>query len=355
MSNPLFDMSPYQFEATQSYSPDWRDATGSDSAWDEPDSEHDLETSTHEPTGDAQDNSTKALTMAEEKTPESSHATVEVVEELSPEEEADRQRLELKVERAFYEAGVALRELRDRRLYRSTHRTFEEYCYERFGYTRRRPYQLIEAAIVFENLCTNGTQNLERDDLCTIGTQKNSFAADRQILPTSERQVRDLLKLEPAMQQEAWQQAVAAADGKVPSSRVVRGIVERLQEKPLSKATDFCQAGDVFILAKLEGAERKYNGCWAIAIAVNDFTVVVDVHDGTLAVRPDNLKPIDEPDARRQLPTILKRIRRLRDCGLLDRCAYTVLESLGRQTYLTPIEDKILHLLEKEYDQEDSV
>jgi hypothetical protein len=56
---------------------------------------------------------------------------VEVRSELTEEEKADRHRLELKIERAFYEAGCALRELRERRLYRSTHRTFEEYCRDR--------------------------------------------------------------------------------------------------------------------------------------------------------------------------------------------------------------------------------
>ena len=39
---------------------------------------------------------------------------------LTTEEESDRYHLERKVERAFYEAGMALMELRDRRLYRST-------------------------------------------------------------------------------------------------------------------------------------------------------------------------------------------------------------------------------------------
>jgi hypothetical protein len=40
---------------------------------------------------------------------------------LSQEEELQRLHLERKVERAFYEAGKALMELRDQRLYRSTH------------------------------------------------------------------------------------------------------------------------------------------------------------------------------------------------------------------------------------------
>ncbi|WP_026736266.1 hypothetical protein [Fischerella sp. PCC 9605] len=47
------------------------------------------------------------------------NVSVEVVEleELTEEEQRDRSHLERKVERAFYEAGKALMELRDRRLY----------------------------------------------------------------------------------------------------------------------------------------------------------------------------------------------------------------------------------------------
>ena len=50
-----------------------------------------------------------------------------VIDDLTPEEERDRLILERQVERAFYQAGKALKELRDRRLYRSTHNTFPEY------------------------------------------------------------------------------------------------------------------------------------------------------------------------------------------------------------------------------------
>lgn len=293
-----------------------------------------------------QDNSTLEPAMPEDKTQMLNHTPVEVVEELSPEEAAERQRLELKVERAFVEAGVALRLLRDLRLYRSTHKTWEEYCQDRFGFNRHSANFKIAASMVVENLVTKSNQNLSEN---------------KQVLPTKETQVRPLAKLEPEEQWQVWQQAVESAGG-VPTERLVKaevlrhlGIVEQLKEKHHIPATESYKVGDVFRLTVLSGPERKYNDCWVIAIAVNAFTVVVDVHDGTLAVKPDNLKQIDEPDARRQLPTILKRIRQLRDCGLLDRCAYTVLESLGRQTYLTPIEDKILHLLEKEYDIEDGV
>ena len=81
--------------------------------------------------------------------------------ELTYDEEKDRLKLERQVERAFYLAGCALRELRDRKLYRSTHETFEKYCQDRFGMQRRHPYRLIDAASVVDNIL----------QMCPIRTQ----------------------------------------------------------------------------------------------------------------------------------------------------------------------------------------
>jgi len=252
-----------------------------------------------------------------------------IFEALTDKEASDRHWLELKVERAFYEAGKALQELRNRRLYRSTHKTFEEYCHERFGFTHRHVNYLIAGSQVVDNLQT--------------GTNSS------QILPTSETQVRHLASFEADKQLQVWQEAIEMAGGRVPSGRIVKSIVERLKEKHLPHATNSYNVGDAFTLTRLSGSERKYNGCWAIALSVNNFTVEVDVHDAVLIVKPDNLNRIDLPDAQRQLPVTLNRIKRLRDCGILDRCAYTVLESLGRQTYLTPVEEKVLSALEEYY------
>ena len=252
------------------------------------------------------------------------------IEELTQDEEKERHRLELKVERAFYESGSALREIRDRRLYRVTHPAdFIGYCRDRFCKTKQAVNYLIAAAEVFENLLTT-----------TISCR---------VLPTSETQVRDIAGLTPQEQIEIWNEAIESYGGKVAPRRVVKSIVERLKEKPLVKASDFCQIGDAFILTRLEGAERKYNGCWAIALEVRDFTIAVDVYDNTLTVKPDNLNPIDLPDVRRQFPQTLKRIKQLRSVGMLDRCAYTHLEALGRQTYLTEVEEIVLQCLENHY------
>ncbi len=71
--------------------------------------------------------------------------------ELSDDEQSDRLHLERKVERAFYEAGRSLAEIRDRRLFRSTHQTFGEYCRERFCFTQVAASYKIAAAKVVDN------------------------------------------------------------------------------------------------------------------------------------------------------------------------------------------------------------
>ncbi|WP_414519060.1 hypothetical protein [Nostoc sp. PCC 9305] len=71
---------------------------------------------------------------------------------------------------AFVEAGKALTQLRDRKLYRSTHKTFEEYCRvrpwrwrsHRFGFTRMAAALKIASVKVMENLSTNGYIHLNK-------------------------------------------------------------------------------------------------------------------------------------------------------------------------------------------------
>ena len=56
--------------------------------------------------------------------------------------------------RTFVEVGTALLTIRDRRLYRAQHGTFEDYCQGRWGMSRPRAYQMIDAATVVGNLST---------------------------------------------------------------------------------------------------------------------------------------------------------------------------------------------------------
>ncbi|YAF98330.1 MAG: hypothetical protein AB3A66_12030 [Nodularia sp. CChRGM 3473] len=268
------------------------------------------------------------------------------VPELTEQEERDRLHLERKVERAFYEAGKALMELRDRRLYRSTHKTFEEYCKDRFGFERRHPYRLIEAAEVVDNIikmCPNWTQN-------EIETEATKVHPDQvQILPTAEGQVRPLTKLEPQQQQEVWQQAVEEAGGKVPSGRVVKDVVQRIMEK--TKVPNTYQIGEVCqILAKDNPDLRGKGGGWCIVTAVHDYSCSVKIWNGELTVGLKHLKSYDylSQDCE-QMQRICDRISRVYSSGL-EESVQRFLESLGKlnRAYLTGLEEKVLSVLESE-------
>jgi hypothetical protein len=92
----------------------------------------------------------------------------------------------------FYYVGSALLEIRDSRLYRSTHATFEDYCRDRWKMARNYANKLILAAVVVANLGTIVP------------------------IPTNEAQIRPLTDLEPEQQREVWLQAVNSAPmGKV--------------------------------------------------------------------------------------------------------------------------------------------
>ncbi len=268
--------------------------------------------------------------------------------ELSDDEQSDRLHLERKVERAFYEAGSSLAEIRNRRLYRNTHPTFEEYCRDRFAFSRRRPYQLIEASIIVDNIrgidqvraigaqsessdemgtigtqsetdeqmTTNGTQTESNDGMGTIcsqndeiemrtnGTQNDETemrsigsqndevdTIDGQILPTSERQVRPLTKLEPDQQREAWLKAVQEAGGRVPSGRLVKSVVAQMQEQ--KKVENPWRVGDVAKIVVKDNPElRGKAGCLAVITGVGDFSCTIKVWDGEYQVKPANLKDL---------------------------------------------------------------
>ena len=97
--------------------------------------------------------------------------------DLTVKEEARIAQLEATIERGmqtFVEVGLALMEIRDARLYRAEFGTFEEYCQERWGWTRQHTNRMIASAEV--------TTNLE-----PLGS----------ILPATERQARPLAPLPP--------------------------------------------------------------------------------------------------------------------------------------------------------------
>ncbi|MEH1773424.1 hypothetical protein [Nostoc sp.] len=275
--------------------------------------------------------STSPDNLAQEEDTATATITVTAVEipELTEQEISDRLHLERKVERAFFEAGKALTELRDRRLYRSTHKTFDEYCLDRFGYNRSRSYQLVDAAVVVDNL------------------QKCPQIVD--ILPTAEGQVRPMTKLEPQEQQEAWLRAVELAGGKVPTGRIVKDVVQRIMER--TQVPNTYQLGEVCqILIKDNPELRGKAGCWGIVSATNEFSCTVRMWDGEYAVGLQHLKSYDYlPAECEQMQVICDRISQVYSSGL-EESVQRFLEMLGKlnRAYLTALEEKLLGVLEME-------
>jgi hypothetical protein len=105
---------------------------------------------------------------------------------------------------SFVEVGEALLEVRDSKLYRVGYETFEAYCKGRWGFSRPRAYQLMEAAEVVGALST------------VVDT------------PATERVARELV---PALRaggseavRETWAEVVDITDGK-PTADAVRAVV----------------------------------------------------------------------------------------------------------------------------------
>lgn len=112
------------------------------------------------------------------------------------------QQLESTIERglqAFWEAGNALREIRDQKLYRQTHSNFEAYCSERWNISKTRAYELISASKVVLQL-----------------------SAEADVLPENEKQARPLSPLNPEQRSNAWQAAQVIGDGKPTGEQVKR-------------------------------------------------------------------------------------------------------------------------------------
>ena len=116
--------------------------------------------------------------------------------------------LEETIERGFetfVEVGQALTTIRDEKLYREQHTTFDDYCKQRWNYTRGYVYRLMTAAETVKQI------------------EANPAVSE---MPRNERQVRPLKKLHPDDRAEAWQEAVEESGGNV-TQEVVAEVVAR--------------------------------------------------------------------------------------------------------------------------------
>jgi hypothetical protein len=143
--------------------------------------------------------------------------------DLSPSEVDALTHAEAIIERGlktFFEVGSALIRIRDLELYRIEHRTFEAYCADRWGMSRPRAYELMNASQVVSAIADTTTEQ-----------------ADFQ-MPQNEAQARPLTRLkDPAQQREAWERAVTTSPGRITAAHVEQIVKDMLaQAAPVSAA-----------------------------------------------------------------------------------------------------------------------
>lgn len=152
---------------------------------------------------------------------------------------------EARIERGlatFVDVGQALLEVRDGRLYRAEHGTFEGYCRERWGMSRQRAGQLIDASEVVGVMTTIVDTPAPRNE-----------AVARELAP---------LRTDPPRLREAWTAAVEE-HGPEPTAAQVRGKVR----DPIGDAIKRIPQGDsrvyaidtaAFILRDIPPPEELY-------------------------------------------------------------------------------------------------
>jgi hypothetical protein len=119
---------------------------------------------------------------------------------------SEQERIILSGERSHVETGRALAKIRDERLYRDHHKTFEAYCRGRWGFSRKRAYQLMGAA--------------ERATL--LSTIVDTVA------PSNESQVRPLVGRPDDEAIEIWKLANSMAAGAPVTGRLVKQAIKSL-------------------------------------------------------------------------------------------------------------------------------
>jgi hypothetical protein len=121
----------------------------------------------------------------------------------------------------FIEVGTALMEIRDGRLYRASHDTFDHYCRDRWSMSGRRANQLALAADIAREI--GQTRCEDGQDLRTIVLK-----------PDNEGQARELAKVPPDDRAATWKEAVETA----PNGKVTAGHVKKTVDRRSGKASE---------------------------------------------------------------------------------------------------------------------
>ena len=149
----------------------------------------------------------------------------------------------------FLDVGRALAEIRDRRLYRETHKSFKKYCKDVWDLGKSTAHQKINC---YQAVSLLGSKvSAMADTFSESDESKKATIVDKNvILPMNERQTRPLTKLKnPDDQVEAWRLVlVELNEGKKLTAALVnravkqvRGDVVKRKIKTIKKKVDSTQ------------------------------------------------------------------------------------------------------------------
>jgi hypothetical protein len=109
--------------------------------------------------------------------------------------------------KTFIEVGSALAAIRDSRLYREFHNTFEDYCQARWGIRRQRANELITAARMVDEISSTGSEP-----------------------PKNEAQAVAISRVPEEDRAEVWRETVERTEGK-PTAAAIREVSEEQRKR----------------------------------------------------------------------------------------------------------------------------
>lgn len=131
-------------------------------------------------------------------------------EKLTDSEKTLLEKCRADIAKGFMQVGKALGTIRDKKLYRETHKTFEAFVLAEFQMARRTAYRYIEAVVVVENVSESDTKSI----------------------PNNVEMTRELTKLEPKKQKEAWKKASETTPkGKKVTASHLRKTINKMMGK----------------------------------------------------------------------------------------------------------------------------
>jgi hypothetical protein len=134
--------------------------------------------------------------------------------------------------RAFAEIGEELKVIRDEQLYLATHESFDEYCRERWHFTRSTADRLISGYDVIASLTPIGVTDIK------------------------ESQARELGKIPPDNRAEVFQEASERTNGK-PTAKAIREVVAERAEPSTNGAHPEPEDDAPDPVAEWERAEKE--------------------------------------------------------------------------------------------------